>query len=76
MVEAQRRTARELNLGRHLPTGFNGFNVRPWTTGEDQLVRTLTAPKVVRRTGRSIDAVYWRRGVLGVSRSWGGEQEG
>jgi hypothetical protein len=33
----------------------------PWTAEEDELVRTLPAEEVVRRTGRSLIAVYTRR---------------
>jgi hypothetical protein len=32
----------------------------PWTAEEDELVRTLSAQEVVRRTGRSLQAVYGR----------------
>jgi hypothetical protein len=38
----------------------------PWTTEEDELVRTLPAEEVVRRTGRSLTAVYSRRSRLRV----------
>jgi hypothetical protein len=69
-VERRSRTARELNLGRHLLRGFDGryHKARAWTAAEDEAVRTLPPKEVARRTGRSLDAVYWRRGVLGVSR--------
>jgi hypothetical protein len=35
-----------------------------WTAEEDRLVRELPAAEVVKRTGRSLAAVYIRRGVL------------
>jgi hypothetical protein len=64
--ERRRRVALEQNLGRYLLPGFNGFNVRAWTRKEDRLVRTLPAAEVVRRTGRTLTAVYDRRSLLGV----------
>jgi hypothetical protein len=64
--ERHRRVALEQNLGRYLLPGFNGFNVRAWTRKEDRLVRTLPAAEVVRRTGRTLTAVYDRRSLLGV----------
>jgi hypothetical protein len=38
----------------------------PWTAEEDELVRTLPAEEVVRRTGRSLIAVYTLRNRLRV----------
>ena len=38
----------------------------PWTAEEDELVRTLPAEEVARRTGRSLIAVYTRRNRLKV----------
>jgi hypothetical protein len=35
-----------------------------WTDEEDELVRTLSVPEVVKRTGRTLSAVYSRRGEL------------
>ena len=64
--ERHRQVAREKNLGRYLLPGFNGFNLRAWTRKEDRLVRTLPAAEVVRRTGRTLTAVYDRRSLLGV----------
>jgi hypothetical protein len=64
--ERHRRVALEQNLGRYLLPGFNGFNVRAWTPKEDRLVRTLPAAEAVRRTGRTLTAVYDRRSLLGV----------
>jgi hypothetical protein len=37
-----------------------------WTPEEDELVRTLPVEEVVRRTGRSLIAVYARRSKLKV----------
>jgi hypothetical protein len=39
---------------------------RPWTAEEDRLARRLPAAEVARRTGRTLQAVYDRRRVLGV----------
>jgi hypothetical protein len=39
---------------------------RPWTAEEDQLVRDLPAAEVAVRTGRTLHAVYTRRGDLGL----------
>jgi hypothetical protein len=64
--ERHRQVAREKNLGRYLLPGFNGLNVRAWTPEEDDLVRTLPAAEVVRRTGRTLAAMYVRRSLLGV----------
>jgi hypothetical protein len=36
----------------------------PWTVDEDELLRTLPAPEVARRTGRTLAAVYSRRANL------------
>jgi hypothetical protein len=33
----------------------------PWTTEEDELLKTLPAEEVARRTGRTLEAVYTRR---------------
>jgi hypothetical protein len=38
----------------------------PWTGDEDELLRTLPAPEVVRRTGRTLSAVYSRRNKLAL----------
>jgi hypothetical protein len=64
--ERHRQVALEQNLGRYLLPGYNGFNVRAWTPQEDDLLRTLPAAEVVRRTGRTLVAVYVRRSLLGV----------
>jgi hypothetical protein len=39
---------------------------RPWEEWEDDLARTLPAPEVVRRTGRTLTAAYCRRTTLGM----------
>jgi hypothetical protein len=54
MSEAHRR------LGHRPPVG------QPWTPAEDDMVRTLPPADVVRRTGRSLRAVYDRRRTLGL----------
>lgn len=38
----------------------------PWTPGEDELVRTLSAKEAARRTGRGLGAVFPRRHELGL----------
>ncbi|MBL8828620.1 MAG: hypothetical protein JNM18_16685 [Planctomycetaceae bacterium] len=38
----------------------------PWTKADDKLLRTLPAAEVAKRTGRTLTAVYSRRGVLGL----------
>jgi len=40
---------------------------RAWTAEEDVLVRQLDPTEVVRRTGRTLQAVYSRRSVLGLN---------
>jgi hypothetical protein len=78
-AEAAKRTRRTLAAifgHRHelgLPDGRAGRKVppspipgRPWTTSEDELVRTLPASSVAKRTGRTLRAVYGRRHELGV----------
>jgi hypothetical protein len=57
-----RRKISETNrrLGRLVP------GTVPWTVEEDELVRTLPAAEAVRRTGRSLIAVYSRRNRLRV----------
>ena len=39
---------------------------RPWTAGEDALVRSLPPGEAARRTGRPLEAVYARRDALRV----------
>ena len=39
---------------------------RPWTADEDELLSTLPAAEVARRTGRTLTAVYNRRIDLGM----------
>ncbi len=57
-----------------LTEGFRRAGVRPpkagkpWTPDEDHAVRTLSAAEVVKTTGRTLQAVYDRRRLLGVSR--------
>jgi hypothetical protein len=40
---------------------------RPWTAEEDALVRQLRASEVAARTGRTLQAVYDRRSILGLN---------
>jgi hypothetical protein len=39
---------------------------RVWTAEEDELLKTLPAEEVARRTGRSLSAVHTRRQRLGM----------
>jgi hypothetical protein len=57
-------------LARHRKTA--GPRRCPWTADEDALVRQLSPTEAARRTGRSVQAVYNRRYVLGISpvRRW------
>jgi hypothetical protein len=38
----------------------------PWTPQEDELVKTLPAEEVAKRTGQSLSVVYKRRRRLGM----------
>ena len=38
----------------------------PWSSEEDELLRTLPAGEVVQQTGRTLTAIYHRRRVLGL----------
>jgi hypothetical protein len=60
-VERRRRTARELNLGRHLHKGYYGLW---WTKAEVRLLGRLPDEEVARRTRRSVDAVRQKREAL------------
>jgi hypothetical protein len=68
-TEETRRKISEANrrIGRLVPGPI------VWTPEEDKLVQTLPAEEVVRRTGRSLIAVYARRSRLRVpdGRRWG-----
>src|SRR5262245_63743639 len=57
--EEARRKMREARRARVTPPSGKG-----WTAEEDDLVRTLPAREAAERTGRSLTAVYSRRGVL------------
>jgi hypothetical protein len=50
------------------PTARPGSYTRePWSAEEDDLVRTLPPAEVVAGTGRTLQAVYFRRGLLGLT---------
>jgi hypothetical protein len=71
-VERRRRTALELGLGRNLTPGYNRRHTAlAWTAAEDALVPIMLPAEVAERTGRTVEAVYSRRCVLGVSRRRG-----
>jgi hypothetical protein len=53
-------------LARERGVGTGGW--RPWTAGEDALVRALRPAEAAKRTGRALGAVYQRRWVLGLCR--------
>jgi hypothetical protein len=40
---------------------------RPWTAEEDAVVRTLPPAEAALRTGRTVNAIYRRRVVLGLT---------
>jgi len=62
-VERRRRTARELNLARHLKTGYHG----PWWTREQlRLVGTEPDEVVAEKVGRTAQAVRSMRTRLGI----------
>lgn len=58
MSDQQRRQIGERNLRLGIRPPKAG---RPWTAQEDELLRTLSAAEVARRTGRTLTAVYSRR---------------
>ena len=57
-MERRRRTAHELDLGRYLPTGYQGPR---WTKAEVALLGRLPDEELARRTGRSVNAVRQKR---------------
>jgi len=68
-VERRRRTAQELNLGRHLHKGYHGLW---WTKAEMRLLGRLPDEEVGQRTGRSTDAVRQKRQAMERRRRAGG----
>jgi hypothetical protein len=62
-VERRRQTAVELNLGRHLVTGYHG---PLWTEEETALLGTVPDGEVARRTGRTAGAVRQKREELRI----------
>jgi hypothetical protein len=63
-VERRRRTARALNLGRHLPTGCN---YAPWwSLAELRLLGRLPDGEVAAKVGRTPNAVRQKRQELGI----------
>jgi hypothetical protein len=63
-VERRRRTARELNLARHLR---HGYNLGPWwSPAELKLLGRLPDEEVAARTGRTPNAVRVKRTRLGI----------
>jgi hypothetical protein len=62
-VERRRRTARELNLARHLKAGYHG----PWWTREQlRLLGTEPDAAVAAKVGRTVQAVRSMRTRLGI----------
>jgi hypothetical protein len=59
----RRRTARELDLGRHLRKGYHGPR---WTPAELALLGNLADEEVARRTGRTVNAVRQQRERRGL----------
>jgi hypothetical protein len=66
-VERRRRTARQLDLGRHLWKGYHGPR---WTAKELALLGRASDEEVARRTGRTTNAVRQRRELLGIPRAF------
>jgi hypothetical protein len=61
--QQRRQRALELNLARHLETGYHG----PWWTAEDiALLGRLTDHEVAKRVERTRDAVRQKREELGL----------
>ncbi|HEY7423364.1 MAG TPA: hypothetical protein VH682_03905 [Gemmataceae bacterium] len=69
-MERRRRSARELDLGRHLQPGYQGLW---WTTVEVRLLGWVPDEEVARRTGRSTDAVRQKRQAMERRRRAGGK---
>jgi hypothetical protein len=74
--EVARRTGRSWNavrakregLGIPNPAARPGdYGREPWTAEEDDLVRRLPPAEAATRTGRTLMAVYCRRGLLGLT---------
>jgi hypothetical protein len=62
-VERRRRTALEQDLGRYLVPGYHG----PWWSRQElALLGKLPDDEVARRTGRTWNAVWLKRGELGI----------
>jgi hypothetical protein len=59
--ERRRRTALELNLGRHLTPGYHGPR---WTEGELALLGRVPDDEVAAQIGRTVEAVRIKRGRL------------
>lgn len=60
---ARRRKAIELDLGRHLPTGYHGPR---WTKKQLALLGTMSDADVAAIVGRTVTAVRVRRTQLGI----------
>ena len=63
-VERRRRTARALNLGRHLPTGCS--HAPWWSPAELRLLGSLPDDEVAAKVGRTPNAVRCKREKLGI----------
>ena len=73
-VERRRRTARALNLGRHLPTGCN---YAPWwSLAELRLLGRLPDGEVAAKVGRTPNAVRIKRERQGVPNPQGRRRRG
>jgi hypothetical protein len=62
-VERRRQTALDLDLARHLQTGYHGDW---WSDEEVALLGTVPDEEVARRTGRTPDACRSKRQLLGI----------
>jgi len=63
--ELHRRLSLEMNLGRHLQTGYHGPR---WTAEELALLGTAPDTEVAQRIGKSVNAVRCRRQRAGIEK--------
>jgi hypothetical protein len=71
--DERRRTARRLNLAKHLPTSYHGPR---WTAEQLQLLGTEPDAVVAAKVGRTVDAVRRQRTLRGIPNPDGAESPG
>jgi hypothetical protein len=71
-AEHRQRIAEGVRRARLIPPAAG----KPWSAKEEQLLRTLPAWEVAKRTGRSLMAVYSRRRTLGLNNGRTARHEG